>query len=548
MSGDDVLDVLLVGEAGSVQVKAVNDRLAATGARALRWNLDDLRTSMHTAQLGALAIWTGERWAQVTYQTTVWWHRAGHVDAAGLDDDEARLAIDECPRLLIGALLGAGVRWVDEPYVTERAENRLVQLAAARAVGAAIPDTRQTNYAAGADDLRHNGDVVAKSVSSGYGIAPYVGLLEESDLDALEGLPTFLQQRADADADLRVVTVAGRSWVWRREREPTTLDWRQVDPDGRGFALVEDKVVENHSTAIVARLGLTTGVSDWLRHGSSASYLETNPQGQWSFLPGSDTTVLGAFCDHLRVPSLDGGAGQEGPLWPTVWRRVLWDLGRKSKAEPADGLKPPPADRPAWIDQVSILPGAVEVAQAANQEAKDAAKTAEDKSGRLVQLGLALLALAFAVGAYQLAFVLARTPAWIPTLLPVGAALLCLSVASFKGVEIDRVGFYGGARPAMLAGAPAAAVPALRLEAEERSRQLARWSADNKHTDLMQARAWLARGLVALILAAGVAATCRAASADSTTKPTTTTLTTRRAQVPLLPSAAPTPARGTSLP
>jgi hypothetical protein len=265
MSGQDgVLDALLVGDATSGQLRAVQERLHASGAQVLRWNLDDLRSTRHVAQLDSLAIWTGDRWAQVTRQTTVWWHRAGNVDTAGLGEEEAQLGRDEGPRLLIGGLLGAGVRWVDEPYATERAENRLVQLAAARAAGASIPQSRQTNYAGGADDLR-SGAIVAKAVSAGFGIAPFVEPLADDDFEALKGLPTFIQELVDADADLRVVTVAGRSWVWRRLREPSTIDWRRADPDGQAFQLIVDQEVADLSTAIVARLRLTTGVSDWVR-------------------------------------------------------------------------------------------------------------------------------------------------------------------------------------------------------------------------------------------------------------------------------------------
>ena len=63
-------------------------------------------------------------WVQAMHSTTVWWHRAGAVNVGDLDPEEAILATEEGPMLLCGALVGAGVRWVDDPYLIEHAENR----------------------------------------------------------------------------------------------------------------------------------------------------------------------------------------------------------------------------------------------------------------------------------------------------------------------------------------------------------------------------------------------------------------------------------------
>lgn len=170
-----------------------------------------------------------------------------------------------------------------------------------------------------------------------------------------------------------------------------------------------------------------------------------------------------------------------------------------------------------------------ETAKAANQAAMDTAATAEAKASRLVQVGLALLTLAFAVGAYQLSFALRRSTDSLLTLIPIAAALAFLSLAVFEAVEIDTVGFYRQVQAADFEGVGPLGAASVELEVEENGRHLARWSATHKLTDLMQARAWLSRGVAALVVAALVAGICRGESARSNNplspSPTVTTTT-----------------------
>lgn len=530
MAGSYQVDVLLVGDEADQHITLLREQLEASGARTLRWNLGDLRSRDHVGELGQLAVLVNGAWALVTHRTTVWWHRSGAVDVSALDPEEAQLVAEEGPILLRGALLAAGVRWIDDPYVIDRAENRFVQLAAAREIGLAIPDTRQTNSTVEAKALRNRGAVVAKSVSPGRGIVPFTDIVTDEELDLLPGNPTLLQQLVAAKADLRVVTVGKSSWVWRRPRPAGVVDWRAVDPAGTGFRrATKAKKLAEKATEVTARLRLTMAVSDWLEVDGGYVFLEVNPQGHWLFLERADEIVVPALAALLRTPVAGTGAVAEG-RWPKAWRRVLWDLGPAGRAEPDDGIVAPSPSRPDWLDRVAALPRAVEVARAANRAAQHSAATAEAKASRLVQLGLALLALAFAVGAYQLTFDLQRSPWYLFTLLPVGLALLFLAVAAFQAGELDRVGVYRTVEPRDFDGIGPVGATAVELEIEERGRQLASWTAKKKHTDLMQARAWLARGLVALIASALIAGISRGASTAGQLSPRTSTSNAHTAQ------------------
>jgi hypothetical protein len=190
-----------------------------------------------------------------------------------------------------------------------------------------------------------------------------------------------------------------------------------------------------------------------------------------------------------------------------------------------DGIVPPDFERPQWIDHVAALPGSLDVARRAREQAEAGAKTAEDKASRLLQLALALLTIALALGSYQLEFALNRTIGWGFTLVPICVALCFLSLAAFEASQIDRVGIYSSPDGSELATAEAANVPSILLAAEDRGRRLASWSSRNKQTDLMQARAWFTRGLAALIAAGLVAGIARAEAQAAHSSNVTTAVT-----------------------
>jgi hypothetical protein len=196
--------------------------------------------------------------------------------------------------------------------------------------------------------------------------------------------------------------------------------------------------------------------------------------------------------------------------WPRPIQRLSYDFRSARSAPNNDGIVRPAFTAPPWLDRVSEVPEALSVATEARKEAMAAAKTAEDKAATVVQTSLTLLTITVALGAYQLKFAFDRGDlAWV-TLLPIAGALLCLALAAFEASEINRVGIYRSPQLKDLAdlvnGTPTKAL----LLVEEEGRFLARWTANHKHSALMQARAWFSRGLTLLIIAGIVAGACRA--------------------------------------
>ncbi len=199
--------VVIVGDHDDPHWAAVGAFLDTGGVPHLRFNLSNLRSVPQIARTGTLDLLVNGTWRRVDRNTTVWWRRLGSVDLVGLDHAEARFVLDEVPHLLRGAFFGAGVRWVDDPFLVARAETKQLQLAVAAGLGVRLPRTVVTNDISTAKAFADDRSIVAKSVSAGQGIAPYVATVRYDDLNKVSAVPTLLQELVRTRADLRVVVV-----------------------------------------------------------------------------------------------------------------------------------------------------------------------------------------------------------------------------------------------------------------------------------------------------------------------------------------------------
>lgn len=277
--------------------------MASSGIPAGRTSAELLSCGGVTWEAGSdpLVPCAGGLLSRVDSATTVWWRRLGFPSVGGLGEAEAALVGDEVPVLFAGLLEAAGVRWVDAPWVVERASLKLHQLALARRLGMSVPRSLVTSDPRRARGFMGElGAVVAKPLSSGSGIAPFAQEVPEEPLDLVASCPTLLQESVPAAADLRVVTIGCDALAWRRERragEP--LDWRQADPGGAGFQPVTYCCLGSRPEALAAALELTFSVQDWLESPTGPVFLEVNPCGNWLFLPGADERVTPRLVHHL---------------------------------------------------------------------------------------------------------------------------------------------------------------------------------------------------------------------------------------------------------
>lgn len=494
--------VLVIADADDPHARLILRLLSEMDVAALTLNLGSLRGVPLSMQGSQLSVGSGPEVRRVTSKTTVWWYRAGTTPVEGLEAEEARLVADENPHLLKGALDACGVRWVDPPHIVARAETKLYQLAIAEQLGIRTPDSLVTSTPEEAGRFQAGRRLITKALSPGLGIAPFTDEVDSPDLQTLTTNPALLQELVDATADARVVVVNGESWVWTRPRDEGSVDWRKADPGGIGFRRAEDRALSTMAQEISSALDLTMSVQDWLVTPDGPVFLEANPQGAWHFLDGAASLVAPALANHLSE------AGQDKPgRWPPAIKRFLWDFLSASRAPENDGILAPHFARPTWIDEVATWDSTLEVAQRANAAAQESARTAEDKASRLVQVSLALITVAIALATFQLTAALGMPWYRLLLVMPALTAIMLIVLAAAEALEIDRVGIYGHAQPGDLQQRLGRTRAALAIEAEERGRQLARWTANHKLTDLMQARAWFSRGLAVLLLAGLIAGT-----------------------------------------
>ena len=377
-----------------------------------------------------------------------------------------------------------------------------------------VPPTLVTNNPVLAREFADGRSLVAKALSPGVGIAPFVAEVKREDLDLVAGLPTLLQERVEARADLRVVTVADQAWVWRRAREPGTVDWRKHDPHGTAFREAYNDQLCSVALGLAARLQLTVSVQDWLETDHDLVFLEVNPQGAWLFMAGAHSMVVPTLAAHLRSP----GMPDQG-TWPRPLKRFFWDFLPNRAAPANDGVVAPTFESQTSLQAAPVTATVLDVARRAHSDARAGATTAEDKASRLVQVSLALLTVALALATFQLRFALDRNWPWLLSLIPISIAIACIALATFESLEIDRVGVYQHPSTADLSGLDEPGTLRELIDLEEQGHQLASWTSQHKHSDLMQARAWFSRGLAALIAAALIAGSAQAASASASTTP-----------------------------
>jgi len=181
-----------------------------------------------------------------------------------------------------------------------QAEDKIYQLNLAKSLGLAIPETVVTNVAATAATFLKAGRTVAKAISSGPGLAPFVDEVTTDLVELVATLPVLLQRAIPADADLRVVTIGDSVLVWRRERTlDDPWDWRAIDPSGKDFRFTNEAGIDRPALRLARELGLTFSVQDWLQVQQSPVFLEVNPQGQWLFLEGAAEVIAPLMAKHL---------------------------------------------------------------------------------------------------------------------------------------------------------------------------------------------------------------------------------------------------------
>lgn len=319
--------VLIITHSGDNEsVESVARAVVERGGRALRLDTDRFPSEVRVAARyggegeGSVTFGAGEYEVDLNEVGAVW-HRRLSVAARLPRELDAQLraaSVGESRAALLGALAGLTAFRVDPEQSIRRAEQKPLQLRAARELGLEVPRTLVTNDPAAVRDFYAacDGRLVTKMLSSfavydreGREHVVFTNPVGPEDLEDLTGLslcPMTFQERVEKRLELRATVVGRRVFTASIDSQSSARaahDWRRD-----GVALVDEwrpyelpPEAEARLLALMDYFGLNYGAADFIltpdgRH----VFLELNPSGEFFWLehgPGLD--ISGALADVL---------------------------------------------------------------------------------------------------------------------------------------------------------------------------------------------------------------------------------------------------------
>jgi hypothetical protein len=212
---------------------------------------------------------------------------------SGIISGSLEAAVHRSFLTLVGSLSRLGNReWLSSIDDVLRAEDRLVQLEVAKALGISVPKSIVASSGDRAVDELGSRFVV-KPLSLGYfqkdtgPMAVYTNevLSDEAKSLNFSEAPFIAQEFIEAEHHYRVVTVLDKSWVGKLSAAGRPVDWRQQEQAHHEWEAASDDKCAEMAIRLSAAFGLGYSSQDWLVRGTQRFFIDLNPAGQWLFLP-----------------------------------------------------------------------------------------------------------------------------------------------------------------------------------------------------------------------------------------------------------------------
>lgn len=237
-------------------------------------------------------LFDGPERAEISSQTSVWWRRPqAFVPSFEITDPRMRRFVTaECETTLDGLIAASGCFTINDPFRERRANNKILQLQAARTVGFLVPETCITNSPEKARQFfdSHSGNVVFKAQTDAKYHLGETRMVNDQILNRKETLaycPVQFQWFVPSAYDIRATVVGDNVFASRIESggESSPIDWR-LDIS---IPIKQIELPRNLSAMCVEltrSLGLSYGAID-LRHTPDGEvyFFEINPSGQFLF-------------------------------------------------------------------------------------------------------------------------------------------------------------------------------------------------------------------------------------------------------------------------
>ncbi|MDQ0904827.1 hypothetical protein QFZ22_000812 [Streptomyces canus] len=236
----------------------------------------------------------------------LWWRRprADQEIAAHAGSTHERSLVNNDCRGALGGILAAAFdgQWISPPEATDRAADKVYQLAVAREVGFRVPRTLISQSRADVIAFtRQVGRTIVKPVVGARGPSLWTRWVDDPEsipAPSFEVCPATYQEYIEGCRHVRLNCFGERMYAALIETEE--LDWRpDLQVPISPWPVPED--VRRQVATVLRRLGLRMGVVDLkLTPDGQPVWLEVNPQGQFLFLePLTDEPLTEHFADFL---------------------------------------------------------------------------------------------------------------------------------------------------------------------------------------------------------------------------------------------------------
>ena len=298
--------------------------LRSRGAVPVRFNTEDFLREWHFSWTTSGAKLSSSRHSFRLDAVTAVYYRRPKTPTPG--NGTARTAASFCVQegraALRNVLALLDCYWISPIPALERAENKLLQLRMAAALGFSVPDTICTNESSTAINFIDNtgGEKVVKPLSNGWlsdepPTMAYTSAVDSTMRDHIEdavtSTPHLLQRRIPKISDVRVTVVGDKVFACRIHSQchaATALDFRAAS--AAKIALRHElfnlpSEVDDLCVGMLRTLGLEFGAIDLIEKADGYCFLEINPNGQWAWIQQlTGAPIADAIADLLLSGSV----------------------------------------------------------------------------------------------------------------------------------------------------------------------------------------------------------------------------------------------------
>lgn len=184
-------------------------------------------------------------------------------------------------------------KWINSPYYTYKAENKIYQLKMASEVGLQIPVTRVCNHCP--NDIIDDDEFIVKAIDTplfyekNEELFTYSNIVSGNELKqaSLNDAPIILQECIKNKVDLRITIVGNKIFPVeiKSNGQGITGDWRKKKKEELEYiSTTLPREIVSMLFSLMKRMNLCFGGVDMAFVNGEYYFIEINPTGEWGWL------------------------------------------------------------------------------------------------------------------------------------------------------------------------------------------------------------------------------------------------------------------------